>query len=172
MGEALMGLPFCAEGAMFGKKREEESSLRAEASATKTKRPSVETFLMKSRLYRNDSEFPKAGKDILSRMEAILSGMDFSVVSTEDLAKLERGISIEIPKAAQAYFAIPKAHAVSVVLENGKTAKQTFVDQLGVWSEWVAKLGDEAVSAKTKALLEQHDVARKVEAKKIDFFDM
>lgn len=72
----------------------------------------------------------------------------------------------------ETYFSLPKAHAVSVILDNGKTAKQTLIDQFSQYANLISNTWQEAIELQSKALTQNDKINQKVSAPKKDFFDL
>ena len=81
-------------------------------------------------------------------------------------------IEKDIPVMVELYMSLPKAHAVSFILENGKTSKDTFILKLNDYHKKISEIWSLAVEEKTKLLLQRQKKVIGPVAVKKDFFDL
>ena len=118
-----------------------------------------------------NSELPKKSIHHLKDLAKIVTEMNFNDLSLDDQARIRRMMEKEVPHMFEVYISLPKAHAVSVKLENGKTSKENLVDNIHELYNKYHTLWTQAVEIKTKQLMAKNNAHQKTE-RKIDFFDL
>lgn len=116
--------------------------------------------------------FPKKGIQFLEDILKVLYEMDTQTISLQEQANIRKIVEKEIPHMVELYFSVPKAHAVSFILENGKTSKDTLIDKLSKLSKQISDIWDNAVIEKTNLLVKKQKEISKPKVAKKDFFDM
>lgn len=132
----------------------------------------VQYFIEQSKELSDNANFPIKAKTNLELLIRNLSQVKMDLLSIEHQAKIERMLSREIPEVVEIYFSLPKVHAVSVVLENGKTAKETLIEQFRDYANRVETMWTEAVENQSKAMVNQEKMKHKTQEPKKDFFDL
>lgn len=132
----------------------------------------IKLFIEQSKELSEHANFPVKAKANLEQLILNLRQLKMPLMSIENQAKIERILSKEIPQVVDLYFSIPKAHAVSVILENGKTAKDTLIEQFRDYAKKVEQMLQDTLEQQSQAMVQQEKMKNKVQAPKIDFFDM
>lgn len=114
---------------------------------------------------------PKKAITHLNDLLTLARSINFDDMTLDNQSLVRRIIEIDSKQLLEVYLSLPKAHAVSVVLENGKTAKQTVIDNiLGLYNR-VNQICAETIEQKTELLLKKQKISQLKEQRK-DFFDM
>lgn len=129
-------------------------------------------FVEQAKILSDNPDFPQKAKPHLENIVFNIKQIDMTKLPIEIQVKIERILSKDIPFAVENYFSLPKAHAVSVILENGKTAKQTVIDQFGQYANLLSNVWQEAIELQSKAIVQNEKINHKVQAPKKDFFDL
>ena len=132
----------------------------------------VKLFIDQSKELSDNPNFPVKAKANLDQLILNLRQLNMSLMSIENQARVERILSKEIPNVVDLYFSIPKAHAVSVILENGRTAKDTLIEQFRDYAKKVEQMLQDTLEQQSQAMVQQEKIKNKVQKPKIDFFDM
>lgn len=150
-----------------------DNSLEVKSDTSMTSEQKIiDDFGAYCRNWVNNENFPKKSHTTLEDIHKNLKEIDFNALSLEDFATIKRYLEKDIPQMVELYFSLPKAHAVSFILENGKTAKQNLMEQLCEYASKISLLWTQAVENKTKLLMQKQKNAFVPQAKKIDFFDL
>lgn len=116
--------------------------------------------------------FPQRGIKSLEEIIRIISEIDYDAIEFENQALIRKIIEKDIPEMVDIYLSLPKAHAVSFIIENGKTSKDTLLEKLIKIARQIDNIWQTAVIKKTEHLIKKNkNVSKHQEAKK-DFFDM
>jgi hypothetical protein len=113
-------------------------------------------------------------KKVFEHMNSILTlvkQINFDDMTLDNQSLVRRIISIDVRQLMEVYLSLPKAHAVSVILENGKTAKQTVADNVLNLYNKINHICTETIEQKTELLLKKQKIAELKEKRK-DFFDL
>lgn len=132
----------------------------------------IQTFIESSKELTDNANFPAKAKLNLEILVKNLNEVKMDLLTIENQAKIERLLSKEIPEVVDLYFSLPKVHAVSVVLENGKTAKETLIEQFYEYSKRVQDMWTQAIENQSKAIVNQEKMKYKTQEPKKDFFDL
>lgn len=132
----------------------------------------IQLFIEQAKILADNPEFPQKAKPHLESVVFNIKQIDMMKLPIEIQVKIERILSKDIPFAVENYFALPKAHAVSVILENGKTAKQTLIDQFGQYANLLSTTWQEAIEMQSKMIVQNEKINHKVQVPKKDFFDL
>ena len=132
----------------------------------------IELFIQQSSIISENPDLPQKVKPQLDNIVFNLKQIDMMKLPIDIQVKIERILTKDIPFALETYFSLPKAHAVSVILDNGKTAKQTLIDQFAQYASLISNTWQEAVELQSKALTQNDKINQKVSAPKKDFFDL
>lgn len=116
--------------------------------------------------------FPKKGITFLEDILKTIQEMDSQTIGLQEQATIRKIVEKDIPQMIELYLSLPKAHAVSFILENGKTSKDTLIDKLSSQAKQVSHIWDNAVVEKTNLLLKKQKATTQPAAIKKDFFDM
>lgn len=116
--------------------------------------------------------FPKKGVAFLEDVLKTIQEMDSQTIGLQEQATIRKIVEKDIPQMVDLYLSLPKAHAVSFILENGKTSKDTLIDKLASQAKQVAHIWDNAVVEKTNLLLKKQKAVTQPASVKKDFFDM
>ncbi len=134
----------------------------------KERQECIVLFMEQSEDLMNHALFPAKAKSVLSSLNHQLSQIDIMKLSIDNQFKIERTITQEIPHAVDSYFSIPRAHAVSVVIKDGKTAKDIFIEKFEEFDKKLKNIIQDSIDEKTKKLMEK---PKEYHAKK-DFYDL
>lgn len=132
----------------------------------------IQLFIEQSKVLNDNPDFPQKAKPQLENIIFNINQIDMMKLPIEVQVKIERILSKDIPFAVETYFSLPKAHAVSVILENGKTAKQTLIDQFAQYANLLSSTWQEAIEMQSKMVVQNEKINNKVSAPKKDFFDL
>lgn len=119
----------------------------------------------------SNTDSPKKMVQNLKDILVLVKDIKFNDMELEDQSLVRRILESDTKIMVDVYFSLPKAHAVSVVLENGKTAKETLIENTRNLYNKINQIWIDSVNKKTEALLKKQKVAQKMERKK-DFFDL
>ena len=122
-------------------------------------------------LISNDN-FPRKSHETLNSIVKVLKEIDFQTINLPDQALIRKIIEKDVPAIVELYMSLPKAHAVSFILENGKTSKDTFILKLNDYQKKISEIWSVAVEEKTKLLLQRQKKSIGPLAVKKDFFDL
>ena len=117
------------------------------------------------------SSVPQKATYHLNELSRLLRGLNFNDYSLEVQSEMRKMIEVDIKIMISTYLSIPKAHAVSVVLENGRTAKDMLIENLSKMNNRIDFFYNQMVEEKSKFLLQKEKISKAVERKK-DFFDL
>lgn len=137
-----------------------------------TQNSMVNSFLNYANELLNDSNFPQKAAAFLKTITENIPNLDFSKLTLEKQLQIENILSVQIPSVSQHYFSIPKAHAVSVIIDNGKTAKQILIDQFSKFNDIINSALQEIIQNNAKKLVENVKHPDLVKKPKKDFFDL
>lgn len=132
----------------------------------------IELFIQQSAVISENPDLPQKVKHQLDNIVFNLKQIDMMKLPIDIQVKIERILTKDIPFALETYFSLPKAHAVSVILDNGKTAKQTLIDQFSQYANLISNTWQEAIELQSKALTQNDKINQKVSTPKKDFFDL
>ena len=132
----------------------------------------IELFIQQSAVISENPDLPQKVKPQLDNIVFNLKQIDMMKLPIDIQVKIERILTKDIPFALETYFSLPKAHAVSVILDNGKTAKQTLIDQFSQYANLISNTWQEAIELQSKALTQNDKINQKISAPKKDFFDL
>lgn len=132
----------------------------------------IQLFIEQSLLLQNNPDFPQKAKIQLDNILFNIKQIDMIKLPIEVQVKIERILSKDIPFSVETYFSLPKAHAVSVILDNGKTAKQTLIDQFSQYSLLISTSWQEAIEIQSKMIVQNEKIHHKVQLPKKDFYDL
>lgn len=132
----------------------------------------ISLFIEQAKVLADNPDFPQKAKPHLESIVFNIKQIDMIKLPIEIQVKIERILSKDIPVAVESYFSLPKAHAVSVMLDNGKTAKQTLIDQFGQYANLLSNTWQEAIELQSKLIVQNEKINHKVQAPKKDFFDL
>lgn len=132
----------------------------------------IELFIQQSSVISENPDLPQKVKPQLDNIVFNLKQIDMMKLPIDIQVKIERILTKDIPFALETYFSLPKAHAVSVILDNGKTAKQTLIDQFSQYANLISNTWQEAIELQSKALTQNDKINQKVSTPKKDFFDL
>lgn len=132
----------------------------------------IDLFIQQSSIISENPDLPQKVKPQLDNIVFNLKQIDMMKLPIDIQVKIERILTKDIPFALETYFSLPKAHAVSVILDNGKTAKQTLIDQFSQYANLISNTWQEAVELQSKALTQNDKINQKVSTPKKDFFDL
>jgi len=132
----------------------------------------IELFIQQSSVISENPDLPQKVKPQLDNIVFNLKQIDMMKLPIDIQVKFERILTKDIPFALETYFSLPKAHAVSVILDNGKTAKQTLIDQFSQYANLISNTWQEAIELQSKALTQNDKINQKVSTPKKDFFDL
>jgi hypothetical protein len=121
---------------------------------------------------RVHESFPKRGIQSLENILKTLSEMDSQTIALQEQVLIRKIVERDIPQMVELYFSLPKAHAVSFILENGKTSKDTLIDKLITTAKQVENIWELAVVEKTNLLIKKQKTVSQPSVAKKDFFDM
>lgn len=128
-----------------------------------------QNFTDEMRLHDN---FPKRGIQSLENIFKTLSEMDSQTISLQEQVLIRKIVERDIPQMVELYLSLPKAHAVSFILENGKTSKDTLIYKLITTAKQVENIWELAVVEKTNLLIKKQKAVSKTALVKKDFFDL
>lgn len=132
----------------------------------------IQLFIEQAKILNDNPDFPQKAKPQLENIVFNIKQIDMMKLPIEVQVKIERILSKDIPFAVETYFSLPKAHAVSVILENGKTAKQTLIDQFSQYATLLSNTWQEAIEMQSKMVVQNEKINNKVSTPKKDFFDL
>lgn len=132
----------------------------------------IALFIEQAQVISDNPDFPQKAKPHLETVVFNIKQIDMMKLPIEIQVKIERILSKDIPSAVENYFSLPKAHAVSVILDNGKTAKQTLIDQFAQYANLLSTTWQEAIEMQSKMIVQNEKINHKVQAPKKDFFDL
>jgi hypothetical protein len=131
----------------------------------------IEDFAAYIQTMSQDANVPKKALAHLTDLLNLAKNIKFDDMTLDNQSLVRRIIQVDSKQLLEVYLSLPKAHAVSVVLENGKTAKQTVIDNvLGLYNR-VNQIVTETIEQKTELLLKKQKIAQLKEQRK-DFFDL
>lgn len=121
-------------------------------------------------LGKNDN-FPKKAIQHLNEILVLSKGINFDDMTIDNQTLVRRIIEVDTRLFIDVYLTIPKAHAVSVILENGKTAKDTLIENIRNLYNKINQICEETITQKTELLLKKQKIAQLKEKRK-DFFEL
>ncbi len=93
------------------------------------------------------------------------------MLSYADEQQIKHHINSNILSLITAYLNIPKSQAVSMIVENNKTAKDILITNITLITNDIYQIIDNAIKHQTKQLT-QINTTTVITPQKIDFFDM
>lgn len=132
----------------------------------------IHLFIEQAQILNDNPDFPQKAKPQLENIVFNIKQIDMMKLPIEVQVKIERILSKDIPFSVETYFSLPKAHAVSVILENGKTAKQTLIDQFAQYANLLSSTWQEAIEMQAKMVVQNEKINNKVSVPKKDFYDL
>lgn len=139
---------------------------------TKNENQLIQVFIDQSKELLEHPDLPIKAKPQIENIIFNIKQIDMRSLCIDTQVKIERILSKDIPFATQTYFSLPKAHAVSVILENGKTAKQTLIDQFAQYSQLLSTTIQESIEQQSKQVVINEKIIHKTSTPKKDFFDL
>lgn len=140
--------------------------------SSKSNKPIYDLFEQQAQELFTHENFPIKAKTYLTELINTLKQIDIDLLTIEQQAKIERILGKEIPEVSEIYFSLPKVHAVSVILDSGKTAKQMLIDQFAEFAKKVDLMWQEAVENQSKAMIQKDKIKAIAQQPKKDFFDL
>lgn len=119
----------------------------------------------------DNSNVPKKAIQHLNEILILTRDINFDDMSIDNQSLIRRILEVDTKTLMDVYLSLPKAHAVSVVLENGQTAKQTVIENVHNLYNKINEIFVDAINKKTELLLKKQKVAQLKEKRK-DFFDL
>lgn len=116
--------------------------------------------------------FPKKAKDYLDKIIKTVKQINLETISLEDQVKIRRNLELLIPDTINTYLALPKAHAVSVIVEKNKTSKELLIDKLSEYEKQLDLLSIKAIEEQTAQMIKKQKASNNQPAIKKDFFDI
>lgn len=132
----------------------------------------VDIFISQVNTLYSHPDFPQKAKTHLDSIIFQLKSLKLASVSIDSQVKIENILSRDIPNSIDAYFSLPKAHAVSVVLDNGKTAKQSLIDQFFSFSQLLSDTIQKDIEEKSNLIVRNESINLKLSSLKKDFFEL
>jgi hypothetical protein len=153
-------------------KNSQEIPITTTNNSKKHENELINNFMEQVHVLVKNPDLPKNCKSHLETILFDIKQIDMIKLPIETQVKIERILSKDIPFAIDTYFSLPKAHAVSVILDNGKTAKQTLIDQLFQYVNLLSTTLQDSIEAQTQALVKIEKIDHKLATPKKDFFDL
>lgn len=116
--------------------------------------------------------FPKKAKDYLDKIIKTVKQINVETISLEDQVKIRRNLELLIPDTINTYLALPKAHAVSVIVEKNKTSKELLIDKLSEYEKQLDLISIKAIEDQTAQMIKKQKSSNNQPAIKKDFFDI
>lgn len=132
----------------------------------------ISLFIEQAKILIDNIDFPQKAKPHIDNIVFNIQQIDMMKLPIDIQVKIERILSKDIPFSVETYFSLPKAHAVSVILDNGKTAKQTLIDQFSQYAHLLSSTWQEAIEQQSKMIVQNEKINHKVSIPKKDFFDL
>ena len=132
----------------------------------------INDFIRLTEEMKVNEKFPQRGIQSLEFILKILIEINYDSIEFEEQSLIRKIIEKEIPQMIDIYLSLPKAHAVSIILENGKTSKDTLLNKLITLSKQLEKIWDATVLEKTQELVKKEKNISKISVIKKDFFEM
>jgi hypothetical protein len=131
----------------------------------------IENFSSYIQTLTQDENVPKKAINHLTEILNLVKTINFDDMTLENQSLVRRILELDAHQLLDVYLSLPKAHAVSVVLENGKTAKQTVIDNVfGLYNK-INEINTQTIEQKTEKLLKKQKVSQMKQQRK-DFFDL
>lgn len=119
---------------------------------------------------KNSENVPNRVKELLEELYSVLNKSNFIGLNIDLRLSILKIIEIEIPKNIKLYLDLPKAYAVSYILENNKTSKTILIEKIDSYCKEINTHLDNYNTLISKSLINQSK--NKDKENKIDFFDM
>ncbi|NCQ51772.1 hypothetical protein GW796_07755 [archaeon] len=119
----------------------------------------------------SDSNVPRKVIQYFKEILVLAKDIHFDDMTLDNQSLVRKIIDVDTRTMLHVYLSIPKAHAVSVILDNGKTAKDTLIENTHNLYNKINQICEETLVLKTELLLNKQKISKKVERKK-DFFDL
>ena len=116
--------------------------------------------------------FPNKAKSGIESMITILKEIDFDDIDFSEQSLIKTILEKDLPSMIKLYLELPKAHAVSVIIENNKTSKDNFIDKIFSYVKVFNQISLASIDNKTKALLKEQKKETVRTGPKKDFFDL
>lgn len=117
-------------------------------------------------------DFPKRMHDPLHNILKTVKEIEFEAITMPEQILIHKIMDTEIPEMVRLYLSLPKGHAVSFILENGKTSKDTMIEKGHSYHKKISDIWQHAVEEKTRQLVKQQKKEITITAQKKDFFDL
>jgi len=131
----------------------------------------IENFANYIQNLTQDENVPKKAIGHLNDILNLVKTINFDDMTLENQSLVRRILELDVHQLLDVYLSLPKAHAVSMVLENGKTAKQTVIDNVYGLHQKINEINAETIEQKTAKLLKKQKVSQMKQQRK-DFFDL
>ncbi len=131
----------------------------------------IENFGSYIQTLTQDENVPKKAIAHLNDILNLVKTVNFDDMTLENQSLVRRILEIDAKQLLDVYLSLPKAHAVSVVLENGKTAKQTVIDNVYGLHNKINEINTQTIEQKTEKLLKKQKISQMKQQRK-DFFDL
>ena len=128
-----------------------------------------ERFIDEMRVHDN---FPKKGIAFLENILQTINEMQEQNIGLQEQVTIRKIVEQDITQVVNIYLSLPKAHAVSFILENGKTAKDTLIEKLSSQEKQISSIWEETVIEATNQLIKKQKATTRVAVAKVDFFDL
>lgn len=122
-------------------------------------------------LYIKEKELPKKLNTHLINIKDILIKINFSQLAIDEKFSLKQEFNQEIFNLIDNYSTLPKAQAVSVVLSNGKTAKDNLISKVYEYQLKLQKTQELQYSKNSESFLKPSDEFEIYSTKQKDFYD-
>lgn len=120
--------------------------------------------------FEQNADIPNKVKDSLRYIVKMIDKINFTNV--EEDSKLDCYLLKDIPNIIKQYLRIPKVQAVSMVMENNKTAKEVLVENIESYKNKIHILIEEFSNQQQENLLKIEKINEIKSEIKQDFFDI
>lgn len=121
---------------------------------------------------KENTDFPKRALEALQLLEQALQPINIKSLDIEGQIKIEKMLQQDIPHLLEIYCSLPKGYAVSYILENGKTSKETLIEQIHTFIKTINNLSEDILVARSNQLLKSQKKINTSNAAPKDFFDL
>lgn len=132
----------------------------------------INNFVTLTNSLMEHENFPNKAKSGIESMITILKEIDFDNIDYSEQALIKTILEKDLPSMIKLYLELPKAHAVSVIIENNKTSKDNFIDKIFSYVKVLNQISLASIDNKTKALLKEQKKETVRAGPKKDFFDL
>lgn len=129
-------------------------------------------FSHKIEVLANNSDFPKRAIEALESLYQTIKQVDLKSLDIREQFNIKKMLETDIPQMLEIYCSLPKAYAVSYILENGKTSKDTLIEQICVFNKKISNMNDDILTSRANQLLKQQKTIDISHKKEKDFFDL